>query len=91
LLLSTGSPLQEIAKDAIVYPNPGSNYLVIQSGPQVSGAEFRMLSINGMQVVSKKLTERKVIVNTQAFSSGTYVWQLILSDRVVETGKWIKD
>jgi hypothetical protein len=50
-----------------------------------------MLSINGMQVVSKKLTGRKVIVNTQDFSSGTYVWQIVLNDRVVETGKWIKN
>jgi hypothetical protein len=91
MLLSTGTPLQGIAKDAIVYPNPGTDHLVIQSGPQVSGAEFRMLSINGMQVVSKKLTGRKVIVNTQDFSSGTYVWQIVLNDRVIETGKWIKD
>jgi hypothetical protein len=77
--------------DAIVYPNPGTDHLIIQSGPQVSGAEFRMLSINGMQVFSKNLTERKMIVNTRDFSSGTYVWQIVFNDRVVETGKWIKD
>jgi len=80
-----------LVHDAIVYPNPGSSYLTIESGPQISGAEFRMATIDGKRVIIKTLDERKTTVETQVLSSGTYVWQILFNNRVVETGKWIKE
>jgi hypothetical protein len=77
--------------DAIVFPNPGSNYLFIESGPQISGAEFRMTSIDGKQVKTKTLNERKTTLETQILQSGTYVWQIIFNNKVSESGKWIKE
>lgn len=79
------------AHDAIVFPNPGSGYLTIESGPQISGAEFRMTSIDGKRVITKTLAERKTTLETQFISSGTYVWQILYNDKIVETGKWIRE
>jgi hypothetical protein len=76
--------------DAIVFPNPGSGYLIIESGPQISGAEFRMISIDGKQIIVKTLNERKTTLETQFLPSGTYVWQILFNNKVIETGKWIK-
>jgi len=80
-----------IVHDAIVYPNPGSDHLIIESGPQIANAEFRMVSIEGKQVISKDLIERKMTLDTKNLTPGTYVWQVILDGKVVETGKWIKE
>jgi hypothetical protein len=77
--------------DAIVFPNPGSGYCIIESGPQISGAEFRMTSIDGKQVIAKTLNERRTTLGTQILPSGTYVWQIFFKNKVMETGKWIKE
>ncbi len=76
--------------DVIIYPNPGSNYLVIESGQQICGAQFRMISINGKEVIHTSLINRRVKINTQNLSAGTYFWEILLNDRFVESGKWIK-
>lgn len=77
--------------DAIVFPNPGSNYVTIESGPQISGSEFRMNNIEGKQMISTTLTERRTTLETQFLPSGIYVWQIIFQERLVESGKWIKE
>lgn len=80
-----------LVHDAIVYPNPGSDHLIVESGPQISGAEFRMTTIEGKQMMSKSLYERKTIVETKFLPSGIYIWQIIFQKRLVESGKWIKE
>ena len=77
--------------DAIVFPNPGSDYLNIESGPQISGAQFIMTSLDGKQVIDKTLDERKITVPTQFLQSGTYVWKIVFNNSIIETGKWIKE
>ena len=83
-------PTQTKLFDAIVYPNPGSGYLVIESGPQISGAQFRLTSMEGKLVKSETLTCLKTTVNTQFLEAGTYVWQIFYNNRVIENGKWIR-
>ena len=76
--------------DAIVFPNPGSDYMIIESGAQISFAEFQMINIEGKQVMKITLSERKMKFDTQFLSTGSYVWQILFHDKIVETGKWIK-
>lgn len=78
------------AHDAIVYPNPGSEYLVVQSGPQVSGAVFRMYDMQGRQVMEQRLTSTMLSLNTGSLAAGTYPWQIIFNNKVIESGKWVK-
>jgi hypothetical protein len=80
-----------LVHDAIVFPNPGSDYLIIESGQQISGAQFIMTTIDGKQVITKTLNERRITLETQSLLSGIYVWQIVLNDRIIETGKWIKE
>jgi len=83
--------LQPPVHDAIVYPNPGSGYLIIESGSQISGAEFRMTSTDGKQVLAKTLYERKTTMDTQFLPPGIYVWQILFNQRIIEAGKRIKE
>lgn len=81
---------QAKAHDAIVYPNPGIEYLNIQSGPQITGAEFYMFDINGSAVIVEKITNTQLKVNTAYLPSGTYPWQIVFKNKVIESGKWVK-
>ena len=80
-----------IVHDAIVYPNPGSDHLIIESGPQIANAEFRMVSIEGKQVISKDLIERRMMLDTKNLTPGTYFWQIVRNGKAIETGKWVKE
>ena len=77
--------------EAIIYPNPGSNYLIIESGPQISGSEFSMISMNGKNVISKLITSSKMKFETESLPTGIYVWQITNRNKVIESGKWIKE
>lgn len=77
--------------DAIVYPNPGSDYLIVQSGPQVSGAVFRMYDMLGRQVMEERLTSTLLRFNAGSLAAGTYPWQIIFNNKTIENGKWVKE
>ncbi|HNX90153.1 MAG TPA: T9SS type A sorting domain-containing protein, partial [Paludibacteraceae bacterium] len=74
-----------------VYPNPGSDYLIVQSGPQVSGAVFRMYNMQGRQVMEERLTSTLLRLNAGSLAAGPHPWQIIFNNNVIENGKWIKD
>lgn len=80
-----------LVHDAIVYPNPGKDYLTIESGPQISGAEFNLTSIDGKKILSNTLNERRKTLVTGFLPAGIYVWQILFHNKVVETGKWIRE
>jgi len=79
------------AHDAIVYPNPGSDYLVVQSGPQVCGAFFRMYDMQGRLVMEQRLTSTLLRLSSNTLAAGTYPWQIIFNNKVIESGKWVKE
>jgi hypothetical protein len=82
---------QAKAHDAIVYPNPGIEYLNIQSGPQITGAEFYLFDVNGKAIMIEKITNILLKVNTAYLPAGTYPWQIVFKNKVIESGKWVKN
>lgn len=83
---------QEIqSHDAIVYPNPGTDYLIIESGPQISGATFTMTDMQGKSVFHTTLNQRSVRLSTNNQSPGVYLWSITYGNKIVETGKWVKE
>jgi hypothetical protein len=77
------------AHDVIVYPTPGTDYLIIQSGPQISGADFCMVDMQGRNVLQTKLDQPRCRISTVHLSSGTYAWTITHRNRIIETGKWM--
>jgi len=81
---------QMSSAQAIVYPNPGQDYLVVQSGPQISGSVFMLFDANCCCVLETKLqstTEQRDLTN---LPSGVYIWRIVNKGKSIEDGKWIK-
>jgi hypothetical protein len=90
VITSTDETRHATMHDAIVYPNPGKDYLMIESGPQVTGAAMVITDIYGRQVLNETINESLIHINTHSLNKGTYLWQIILRNKVIETGIWIK-
>ena len=91
LITSGINHVSSMVHNAIVYPNPGSANLNIESGPQVSGSEFRLTAVSGKQVISRIIRTGKTTLSTQCLHPGTYVWYIINKNKVIESGKWVKE
>ena len=79
------------ASALVVFPNPGHDWLNIQSGPQIKGAEFSLFTLQGQAVLHETLTSTEQRINTTQLPSGTYLWQIIFKNKVIESGKWVKE
>jgi len=87
---STNEP-QIPVHSAIVYPNPGCDDLNIQSGPQISGALFTLYDIQGNSLMEEKINSTEIRLNTSILPPGIYPWNIVFENKVVESGKWVKD
>lgn len=77
--------------DAILYPNPGHDYFTIRSGPQIEGARFLMYDIKGCLIFETLMNDTYIQQDMSGLSSGTYPWKIIFKDKLIESGKWIKN
>ena len=76
--------------NAIVFPNPGSDYLSVRSGPQIFGATFELFDLNGRLVKQEIISKQTTSFTTTDLATGTYVWRIIYKNKEVESGKWVK-
>jgi len=79
------------AHDAILYPNPGREYAIIQAGPQIYGAQFILYDMQGHTVKSEKIDNTQIRFSTSELPSGTYPWQIVYKKKVIESGKWVRE
>jgi len=91
--LITELPNQPQAKahDAILFPNPGSEILNIQSGQQINGAQFTLYDMQGRAMCTETITATALKLTTSTLPSGTYPWQIVFKNKVIESGKWVKE
>lgn len=76
-------------KVAIAYPNPGRDVLNIRTALQ--NAHVELYDRSGKQIYNQEITSNITIINTSYWSSGTYMWTVVVDGKVVESGKWIKE
>jgi hypothetical protein len=78
--------------EVMIYPNPGSDEIIVSCGPQLSGAIITFFDATGNRVMSKTLTEitEKIKIDVTSIAPGAYVWRISLHGKVIDTGKWIK-
>lgn len=77
--------------DAIIYPNPGHDYFAIRSGPQIEGAHFIMYDAEGCLIFETMINDTYIQQDMSGFPSGTYPWKIVLKNKLIESGKWIKN
>ena len=75
--------------EAIVYPNPGSTQLTIETA--LKDLQFELYNTNGQTVVSQPVNNGTTTVNTSALPAGVYLYRFMNKDKMVESGKWVKE
>ncbi|MDY0101623.1 MAG: T9SS type A sorting domain-containing protein [Lentimicrobium sp.] len=90
LITSTNKPGIR-AMEAMVYPNPGNEYLMLQTGQQNTGSTFKLVSISGQKLIEQTVNSTTQQIHTSKLPPGTYGWTLSKGSTVIETGKWIKN
>jgi hypothetical protein len=75
---------------AVVFPNPGTNILHLESGPQVLGNYFQLYDLQGIKVSEEKITTSQQQISTNNLPNGIYIWRIVTKGKIVDSGKWIK-
>ncbi len=78
-------------KVAVAYPNPGGDVMNIRTG--LRNATLQVYDMQGRIVHQQIITDDVTSIDASKWSSGTYFWQLGTEDgnRILESGKWVKD
>jgi len=89
LVTSTNDMPPLTVSEAIVYPNPGSTQLTIETA--LKDLQFELYNTNGQTVVSQPVNNGTATVNTSALPAGVYLYRFMNKDKMVESGKWVKE
>ena len=74
---------------ATTFPNPGHEHLSIKT--ELQDAEIMVFDVFGRMLCHQSISESIININTSSWPSGMYLWRLVSGDRVMETGKWVKE
>nr|NQU89089.1 T9SS type A sorting domain-containing protein [Bacteroidota bacterium] len=75
--------------DAIIYPNPGSEYLTIETCKR--DFQFSLFNESGSLIIQKNnITTTQTNIKTQHLPKGVYYYSLTKDNQIIQTGKWIK-
>jgi hypothetical protein len=85
-------PVEKIKskKDILVYPNPVSEYLIIESSIPANGFQLKIYNSDGSLIRTKKINNSLERVTISGFAVGLYFYVLNKSDGSTETGKFFK-
>lgn len=89
LITSSNKPGTRVM-NAMVYPNPGQDYLMLQTGPQNAGAIFTLTNLSGQKVIEYTVNSTIQQISTHSLPSGVFIWILDKGNSLIESGKWIK-
>jgi hypothetical protein len=90
LLVGTDDKSAPEMHEALVFPNPGSNYLRVRIASQYKHSTFELYDMSGKKVLSQQITGRWGEMNTTFLKTGTYVYKIHSNDGLLERGKWVK-
>jgi len=74
--------------DALLFPNPGKEYLNIKTS--VKEGWIEIYNLNGKLMLERKLDNNLTTISTDQLSIGTYLYIIRNNNYKVQSGKWIK-
>lgn len=75
-------------REVILYPNPGTSQLYIQTGHD--DLEIHFYTANGLLHFKDRINQFNHTVNTGSWPAGTYLYQIVKGAEIMDSGKWIK-
>ncbi len=91
LIVNVDNPEKPITQEAIVLPNPGNEFLQVKLAVQHKSADFQLFDINGRLVLEEFLQADMQRIATSLLKQGTYIYRITASNRVIGSGKWVKE
>jgi len=86
--LSDNSTFQ--IKEALVFPNPGTEFLRVRIAAQYPQSIFELFDMNGNLVLRENIEGKWKQIGTSFLPKGTYVYKIHNQDGLFESGKWVK-
>ncbi|MCD4725924.1 MAG: T9SS type A sorting domain-containing protein [Bacteroidales bacterium] len=74
--------------DALIYPNPGKDYINIRT--TLKNYCFELFDITGNLVINQAINNHITQINTKHLLTGTYVYFIRNKNTKIQSGKWIK-
>lgn len=90
LIASVNGEPSPIVHEAIVFPNPGRDYLRVRVAMQHKHSDFKLYDIKGRLILKKHIEGKIAEINTQFLETGTYIYTVTNNNGLNEKGKWIK-
>jgi hypothetical protein len=77
------------AMEVILYPNPGTDRIIVESALKNLMVSF--FDVTGNCVVKKSIQSMVESLDVSELSSGIYFYRFTCGDKVIDSGKWIKE
>jgi len=91
--LITGNP--EMPKvemrEALVFPNPGTDFLRVRIAAQYPKSTFELFDMNGNLVLKERIEGKWKQISTSFLAQGTYIYKIHNQEGLFESGKWVKN
>jgi hypothetical protein len=78
-------------QNILVYPNPVSEYLIIESHASLNDSKINIFSTNGSLLKTKKIESDKERINISDLPEGLYFYEIFQPGSVIEKGKFLKN
>lgn len=74
-----------------IYPNPSSDFVEFETQDIEQGRQISIYDVNGRQINIIDFSNRKAKISVTEFSSGLYTYQVILKNKILNRGTFIKN
>jgi hypothetical protein len=78
------------ASEAILCPNPGSDYCIAVVGPQYCVPPLTLFDLNSKPVIAQDLYQSSTRINTSSLAPGFYAYRFYSGQKLIGQGKWVK-
>jgi hypothetical protein len=90
LVVKTDELYPGLIKEAIVYPNPGNNEILLHVAVQHRHSLFRLFDMKGRLTLQQLVNGQQGNIDVSHLSPGTYIYQITNSSGLNESGRWVK-
>ena len=91
VLVSTDGNPSQIVKEAILFPNPGSEYCIALLGGQYQAATLRLYDMYGRIVLYREILNRQTQIELPGLAKGIYPYTFEREGKIIGSGKWIRE
>ncbi len=87
-----GFETSDIVLEAVVYPNPTTDYLILKIDfKQIESLSFQLFDINGRLLEFKKLSDRLTTISMENIRTSSYILKVYNDQTIVKTFRIIKN